>query len=53
MRYRVVSTYHDGDRVVEWIGASRRAAERAAVSIGEFREDQDEAPTITIEPEAE
>lgn len=49
-RWRIVSTYLDGERISEAVGrGTQDGAEEAAQRVREFRADQDEGPVVTVE----
>jgi hypothetical protein len=52
LRWRVVSTYLDGERLREGVAFTKRGALKIADGVREFRSDQDEAPRVTVERRA-
>jgi hypothetical protein len=52
LRWRVVSTYLDGERIREGVAFTKRGAQKQADEVREFRADQGEGPRVTVERRA-
>lgn len=50
-RFLVLSHYTDGDTIIEGVYDTRDEAITAADRVEQFRQDQDEAPRVTVEQE--